>query len=81
MLGNTLNLVSYTHHVFSQSSCLAVVEIFDYPATAKVLDIELAATIDADKHFVQATYYLEGDGPLVFTCYERFSALAHAIDH
>ena len=58
MLGNTLNLVSYTHHVFSQSSCSAVVEIFDYPATAKVLDIELAATIDADKHFVQATYYL-----------------------
>ena len=51
MLGNTLNLVSYTHHVFSQSSCSAVVEIFDYPATAKVLDIELAATIDADKHF------------------------------
>ena len=26
MLGNTLNLVSYTHHVFSQSSCSAVVE-------------------------------------------------------
>ena len=79
MLGNTLNLVSYTHHVFSQSSYSAVVEIYDYPATAKVLDIELAATIDAGKHFVQATYYLEGDGPLVFTCCERLSALAHAI--
>ena len=55
-------------------------EIFDDPATAKVLDIELTATIDAGKHFVQATYYLEGDGPLVFTCYEHLFALAHAID-
>lgn len=54
-------------------------EIFDDPATARDLDIELAAMIDAGKHFVQATYYLEGDGPLVFTCYERLSALAHAI--
>jgi hypothetical protein len=35
--------------------------------------------IDAGKHFVSATYYLEGDGPLVFSCYERLSALAHAI--
>ena len=35
--------------------------------------------IDAGKNFVQATYYLEGDGPLVFTCYERLSTLAHAI--
>ena len=31
------------------------------------------------KHFVSATYYVEGDGPLVFSCYERLSALAHAI--
>ena len=54
-------------------------EIFDDPATARDLDIELAAMIDAGKHFVQPTYYLEGDGPLVFTCYERLSALAHAI--
>jgi len=56
----------------------SLLEIFD-PATARDLDIELAAMIDAGKHFVQATYYLEGDGPLVFTCYEHLSALAHAI--
>ena len=63
------------------SVCRAsLLEIFDDPATAKVLDIELAATIDAGKQFVQATYYLEGDGSLVFTCYKRLSALAHAID-
>ena len=57
----------------------SLLEIFDDPATARDLDIELAAMIDAGKHFVQATYYLEGDSPLVFTCYERLSALAHAI--
>ena len=57
----------------------SLLEIFDDPATARDLDIELAAMIDAGKHFVQVTYFLEGDGPLVFTCYERLSALAHAI--
>ena len=57
----------------------SLLEIFDDPATARDLEIELAAMVDAGKHFVQATYYLEGDGPLVFTCYERLSALAHAI--
>ena len=56
-----------------------LLEIFDDPATARDLEIELAAMIDAGKHFIQATYYLEGDGPLVFSCYERLSALAHAI--
>ena len=54
-------------------------EIFGDPATARDLDIELAAMIDACKHFVQAIDYLEGGGPLVFTCYECLSALAHAI--
>ena len=57
----------------------SLLEIFDDPVTARDLDIELAAMIDAGKHFVQATYYLEGDGLLVFACYERLSALAHAI--
>ncbi|CAB4025203.1 RNA-directed DNA polymerase from transposon BS, partial [Paramuricea clavata] len=27
----------------------------------------------------KTTYYLDGDGPLVFSCYERLSALVHAI--
>ena len=39
----------------------SLLEIFDDPVTARDLDIELAATIDAGKHFVQATYFLEGD--------------------
>ena len=56
-----------------------LLEIFDDPATARDLQIELAAMIDAGKHFIQAAYYLEGDGPLVFSFYELLSALAHAI--
>ena len=59
--------------------CASLLKIFDDPATAQDLDIELAAIIDAGKHFVRATYYLAGDGPLVFTYYERWFALAHAI--
>ena len=30
------------------------------------LKLELAVTIDVGEHFVKATYYLEGDGPLCF---------------
>ena len=28
-------------------------------------------SVDVGKHFVKATYLLEGDGPLVFSCYEK----------
>ena len=34
------------------------------------LQLELAAVIDIGIHFVKATYDLEGDGPLVFSCFE-----------
>lgn len=30
-------------------------------------------------HFVNATYYLAGDGPLIFTSFERLSAVSHAV--
>ena len=39
------------------------------PISARDLEIELAAMIDAGQHFVSVTYYLEGDGPLAFSCY------------
>ena len=37
--------------------------------------VELAVTVDAGMRFVQATYNLEGDGPLELTCYETISVL------
>ena len=41
------------------------------PATV----VELAATVDAGLPFVKCTYNLEGDGPLVLSCYDTISAL------
>ena len=34
------------------------------------LKVELASVVDYGKPFVTATYTLEGDGPLVLTCFE-----------
>jgi hypothetical protein len=53
---------------------MKLLELFDDPVSARNLELELAAMIDAGKHFVSATYYLERDGLLVFSCYERLSA-------
>ena len=60
-----------------------LLEIVDNPQKFQDLRLELAAFIDAGVHFVNATYYLEGDGPLIFSCYERHSAVSHAVavDH
>ena len=48
-----------------------LLEILDDPQSCQDLRLELAALGDAGVHSVNATYYLEGDGPLIFTCYER----------
>ena len=43
------------------------------------LKVELAAVIDYGEEFVKTMYKLEGDGPLVFTCYEIIDALQISI--
>ena len=43
------------------------------------LKLELAAIVDWGRPFVTATYNLEGDGPLVFTCYETVQTTVSAI--
>ena len=50
--------------------------ILSNPQRLMSLKLELAATIDVGEHFVKATYFLEGDGPLVFACYEKLSAVS-----
>ena len=50
--------------------------ILSDPKRLMSLRLELAATIDVGEHFVKATYFLKGDGPLVFTCYEKLSAVS-----
>ena len=49
------------------------------PAKKLLLQVELAITVDVGEAFVKATYYLEGDGPLVFTCYEKISQLRASV--
>lgn len=56
-----------------------LLEIFDDPQSCQDLRMELAAIVHAGVRFVKATYYLEGDGPLIFSCYERLSAVSGAV--
>ena len=41
--------------------------------------VELVIVVDSGRHFVQATYNLEGDGPLVLKCYEQLEVVAQSI--
>ena len=52
-----------------------LLSILHYPQQKSYLMVELAITVDAGMPFVQATYNLEGDGPLALTCYKTISAL------
>ena len=52
-----------------------LLDIFNDASDAKELELELAALIDGGSHSVTATYYLEGDGPLIFSCYERLASV------
>ena len=45
-----------------------------------ILELELAAIIDGGLPFVQATYQLEGDDALIFTCFDELNAVYHAIE-
>ena len=54
-------------------------ENFDNPVSAGDLEIELAKMINAGQHFVSSTYYLQLKEMVVCSCYERVSALAHAV--
>ena len=56
-----------------------LLELFNNQNDAADLKLELAALIDGGVHFVTGTYNLEGDGPLVFTCYEHLSTIVNAI--
>ena len=43
------------------------------------LQVELAITVDVCRPFIEATYKLEGDGPLILYCYEVLNTLVHSI--
>ena len=56
-----------------------ILEIFDDHQDAQDLHLELAAVVDTGVHFVSAMCYLEGDTPLIFSCYERLCSVAPAV--
>ena len=56
-----------------------LLDIFNDASDTKELELELAALIDGNSHFVTATYYLERDGPLIFSCYERLASVSHSV--
>eukprot|EP00112_Aurelia_sp_Birch-Aquarium-sp1_P014586 Seg3162.1 transcript_id=Seg3162.1/GoldUCD/mRNA.D3Y31 product="hypothetical protein" protein_id=Seg3162.1/GoldUCD/D3Y31 len=56
-----------------------LLELFNDQENVSDLKLELAAFIDGGKSFVTTTYYLEGEGPLVLTCYQQLTALAQAV--
>lgn len=53
-------------------------DLLSDPESVVNLKVELAITIDVGEYFVKATYFLEGDGPLVFSCYEKLNAVPEA---
>lgn len=44
-----------------------------------MLQIELAAVVDAGKPMVESTYILEGDGTLAWQCYEQLLIIQNSI--
>ena len=54
-------------------------ELFKDSEDASDLKLEPAAFVDGRKRFVTAIYYLERDGPLVFTCYQQLAGMAQSV--
>ena len=56
-----------------------ILAILDDQQKCSRLQVELAIVIDVGEHFVKAIYSLEGDGPLVFSCFEVLSTVNASI--
>ena len=61
------------------ATCGKILAILGDPVKSTRLQVELAILMDVGEHFVKATYSLEGDGPLVFSCFEVLSAVNASI--
>ena len=62
-----------------QATRSRMLSILQDPSKKMYLKVEMAAIVDVGKQFIQATYKLEGNEPLVLYCYEYIEAFAHAI--
>ena len=73
LFGDVLPFLKETNS--SPSTCSKLLQLFSDKRKTEYLLLELAAIVDAGEPFVKATYELEGDGALVFRCYEIYSTL------
>ena len=64
---------------FSGNTRARLLEYFVSPTKLNSLKVELAAIADAGKPFVEATYQLESDEPVVLECYDIVSSLSVAV--
>ena len=62
------------HPEFFRATREKLLQILSDQQRLACLRIELAAVVDMGEYFVKATYHLEGDGPLVFSCIEVLTA-------
>ena len=60
----------HQEEVGSPATLAKLRSILSDPNKNVYLQIELASVVDYGRTFVTATYKLEGDGPLVFSCFE-----------
>ena len=67
------------HPELSPATSGKLLHLLTDPQKSAYLRVELAAVIDCGERFVKATYNLEGDGPLVFQCYDIIAALIASI--
>ena len=67
------------HDDLAPATCNKLLQHLDDPTKKAYLQLELAVIMDAGLPFVQATYKLEGDGPLALECYEVISSLTTAV--
>lgn len=68
-----------SHPEFSPATTARLLELLSDAHRMAHLQLELAAVVDCGEKFVKATYTLEGDGPLVFKCYEILNTLKASI--
>ena len=64
---------------FSGNTRANSLEYFANSTKIHTLKVELALVVDAGKPFVEATYKLESDGPIILECFDVISALDVAI--
>ena len=79
LLFNDVEVVLQRNDDLGAASRQKLLDIIQDHKKASILKIELAAVIDWGKAFVQATYNLEGNRPLGFSCYDLVQTIVASI--